>query len=399
MKSIVRSVLSVLQDRMAEPRRFIQVLAGPRQVGKTTLVSQFVAGCSVPVTSLTTEMADGSSAQWISYQWERVRAQMQVAAETEHILIIDEVHKLDNWSEVVKKEWDADTWNKLNIKLILLGSSRLLLKDGLTESLLGRFELIRVPHWSFGEMREAFDVSLEQYIYFGGYPGAAAFMSDERRWRKYVQHSIIAPAIESDVLMTKRIYKPTLLRQLFDLGCSYSGELLSYTKMVGQLQDAGNVSTLADYLCTLDEANLLCGLQKYAGDVARRYHSIPKLQVFNSALMTAYQGRGFQRELLDPQRWGRWVENCVGMHLLNHKDDDDYRVYYWRERDAEVDFVLRFFDGRTLAIEVKSGRRMDNAGLHLFAERFHPDRVLIVGKNAFPLDMFLSTSPARLLLP
>lgn len=397
LRMIIRDVFYELQSRMQEPRRFIQVLAGPRQVGKTTLVEQFAAQSVVPVTSLTTEMADTNDKQWISLQWERVRSQMQVLGQQEHILIIDEIHKINNWSEIIKKEWDADTRNKVNIKLILLGSSRLLLKDGLTESLLGRFELIRVGHWSFAEMQKAFGFTLNQYIYFGGYPGAATFVGNEKRWRKYVNASIVDPAIENDVLMTARIYKPALLRSLFDLGCAYSGELLSYNKIVGQLQDKGSIVTIANYLQVLGEANLLAGIQKFAGDIARQYQSTPKFQVFNNALLSAYQGHGIDNECMDPERWGRWVESAVGAHLLNSAEEDDYSLYYWRERDAEVDFVLRFRDGHTLAIEVKTGRRSDNKGLHIFDDRFHPDKRLIVGKDAMPLDVFFKVMPSELM--
>ena len=292
---IIRDVFYELQSRMQEPRKFIQVIAGPRQVGKTTIVEQFAAQAKVPVTSLTAEMAEANDSHWVSLQWERVRSQMQVLKQQEHVLIIDEIHKINNWSEVIKKEWDADTKNKVNIKLILLGSSRLLLKNGLTESLLGRFELIRVGHWSFAEMEQAFGFTLPQYIYYGAYPGAATFVGNEKRWRKYIHSSIVDPAIENDVLQTTRIYKPSLLRSLFDLGCSYSGELLSYNKIVGQLQEKGSIVTIANYLQVLDESNLLAGIQKFAGDIARQYQSTPKFQVFNNALLSAYQGHGMDK--------------------------------------------------------------------------------------------------------
>lgn len=394
---IIRDVFYELQSRMQEPRKFIQVLAGPRQVGKTTIVEQFAAQAKVPVTSLTAEMAEANDNHWISLQWERVRSQMQVLKQQEHVLIIDEIHKINNWSEVIKKEWDADTKNKVNIKLILLGSSRLLLKNGLTESLLGRFELIRVGHWSFAEMEQAFGFTLPQYIYYGAYPGAATFVGNEKRWRKYIHSSIVDPAIENDVLQTTRIYKPSLLRSLFDLGCSYSGELLSYNKIVGQLQDKGSIVTIANYLQVLDESNLLAGIQKFAGDIARQYQSTPKFQVFNNALLSAYQGHGMDKEMMNPERWGRWVESAVGSHLLNNAEEDEYSVYYWRERDAEVDYVLQFRDGQTLAIEVKTGRRSDNKGLHIFEDKFHPNKRLIVGKDAMPLDVFFHSLPSQLL--
>ena len=387
---ITRQQLSVLKTRMEEPRRFIQVLAGPRQVGKTTLVQQFVQQTNTPVLSVSADLVEPTNKEWIILQWETVRSKMRIQQLTEYILIIDEIQRINDWSAVVKREWDADTQQGINIKVILLGSSRLLLKDGLTESLFGRFELIRMTHWTFSEMREAFDFSLDEYIYFGGYPGGATLRSDENRWLDYMQHAIIEPGIEKDVLMTKRILKPALMRQLFEIGCSYSSEELSFTKVLGQLQDAGNVTTLSNYLYTLSEANLLGGLQKYAKDKARRYQSSPKFMVYNTALLSALHGKGFDAERESPERWGRWVESAVGAYLLNLAEIYGYNVYYWRENNDEVDFVLENRNKELLAIEVKSGHRIDNAGVHVFEQKFHPIHTFIVGSNAFTTEEFLS---------
>ena len=387
---ITRQQLSVLKTRMEEPRRFIQVLAGPRQVGKTTLVQQFVQQTNTPVLSVSADLVEPTNKEWIILQWETVRSKMRIQQLTEYILIIDEIQRINDWSAVVKREWDADTQQGINIKVILLGSSRLLLKDGLTESLFGRFELIRMTHWTFAEMREAFDFSLDEYIYFGGYPGGATLRSDENRWLDYMQHAIIEPCIEKDVLMTKRILKPALMRQLFEIGCSYSSEELSFTKVLGQLQDAGNVTTLSNYLYTLSEANLLGGLQKYAKDKARRYQSSPKFMVYNTALLSALHGKGFDAERESPERWGRWVESAVGAYLLNQAEIYGYNVYYWRENNDEVDFVLENRNKELLAIEVKSGHRIDNAGVHVFEQKFHPIHTFIVGSNAFTTEEFLS---------
>lgn len=386
---IVRRQLYTLQERLAEPRRFIQVLAGPRQVGKTTLIRQLVELLKVPVSSETADGVEENDSEWIADRWNAVRMEMRLTGQTEHVLIIDEIHKIARWSEIVKREWDADTRMGVNIKVVLLGSSRLMLREGLKESLAGRFELIRMPHWSYAEMKEAFGVSLEQYIYFGGYPGAAALMDKETRWRNYVRNAIIAPAIDKDVLLTKRILKPALLRQLFELGCGYSGELLSFNKIIGQLQDAGNTSTLANYLNTLDEAHLLCGFQKYARDMARKYQSVPKYQVYNTALMSVYKGNGFAVELKDRRRWGRWVESAIGTHIINYAEEYGYKVYYWRKSEGqEVDFVIERGE-ELLAIEVKSGRRTDNEGLHLFRDQFHPTQTLVVGSGGIPVETFL----------
>jgi len=320
---------------------------------------------------------------------------MMIRSIGEFLLVIDEVQKIENWSEIVKKEWDADTRNQLNLKVVLLGSSRLLLKKGLTESLAGRYELIRMPHWSLREMQDAFGVTLDEYIYYGGYPGPAHLIKDERRWRKYIKDSLVAPAIEKDVVMTSNIYKPALMNQLFELGCSYSAEILSLTKLMGQLQDAGNVTTLAGYLEILDQCALLTAIQKYANDEARKRGSVPKYQVYNNALLTAYRGRGFITDRTDTQAWGRWVESAVGAHLMSMADELDYEVYYWREpsrsreeKDKEVDFII-VNNGEVTAIEVKSGRRGMNAGLPAFVEAFHPKRSFVVGSGGVSVEDFL----------
>lgn len=383
-----RAQLGELVKRMGEPRGMIQVISGPRQVGKSTMVKQMLQ--EVPLASMLVS-ADGVAKEntaWIGEVWETARARMRVGRYAEYLLVIDEVHKIDNWSEEVKKQWDADTFNDVNLKVVILGSSRLLLKDGLTESLAGRYELIRMPHWSYREMRDAFGMDVEHYIFFGGYPGGARLVGNEVRWRRYVKDGIIAPAIERDILMTKTVYKPGLMKQLFELGCTYSGEEISLTKLLGQLQDAGNVTTLAGYLATLDESQLLCGLQKYAHDNARKYNSVPKLFVYNTSLLSALSGWKFQQVYTAPKEWGRWVESAVGMHILNQAEEWDYKVYYWREGNKEVDFVIES-NRQCVAIEVKSGRRTTNAGLPEFIKRFGPRHSFVVGSGGVPVEEFL----------
>lgn len=392
---IIRPQLKILQDRLEEPRRFIQVLAGPRQIGKTTLIDQLVARLQVPVSSITADTVAPENIEWIADQWEAVRKTMELAQQQEHVLIIDEIQRLNNWSEMVKREWDYDTRYRMNIKVILLGSSRLLIQDGLNESLAGRFELIHMLHWSFPEMQEAFGFTMEQYIYFGGYPGAAILVSDERRWRNYMRRTIINPSIEKDVLMTKRILKPELMRRLFELGASYSAELVSFNKLIGQLQDAGNTTTMANYLTVLDEADLLCGLQQYSPDKIRRYRSIPKFQVFNTALQSACQANTYSNIYIDRQRWGRWVESAVGAHLLNGAADGEYQVYYWRDGNDEMDFVLVRGE-EVLGLEVKSGRRTAGNGMAAFKRRFPTAKTLVIGTGGLALDLFFRTSPEQL---
>ena len=391
----IRKQYHTLKARIQEPRRFMQVLAGPRQVGKSTLVGQVLQKVPIPYSVEVADAIDPKDRDWIRRVWEGARTTMTLRGEAERLLVIDEIQKIDNWSEVVKREWDEDTRKHLNLKVVLLGSSRLLLKRGLTESLAGRFELIRLGHWSYQEMHDAFGVTLDEYIYFGGYPGAAHMIGDEKRWRKYIKDSLVAPVIEKDVLMTSNIYKPALMKQLFELGCGYSAEILSLTKLMGQLQDAGNVTTLASYLEILDQCALLTGLQKYANDDARKRGFIPKYQVYNNALLTAYKGRSFLTDRTDTTLWGRWVESTIGVHLLGMAEEADYQVYYWREparnkadKDKEVDFII-VNDGEVTAIEVKSGRRGMNSGLPVFVEAFHPRKSFVVGSGGVSLEDFL----------
>lgn len=385
----IRAEYQEVKERLEEPRMFIQVIAGPRQVGKSTLVEQVLDKITLPYNSYSADAELNANQSWISNVWDAARNEMDYRKEPEHILVIDEIQKIDNWSEVVKKEWDRDTREKRKLKVLLLGSSRLLLQQGLTESLAGRFELIRMGHWSFREMQEAFGWTLDQYIYYGGYPGTAPLVSNEVRWKRYVKDSLVESALSNDVLATTNVYKPALLKRLFELGCSYSGELLSLTKMMGQLQDKGNVTTLANYIQVLDECHLLAGLQKYSGDNARRYASVPKYQVYNNALMNVYATSSFEEQRLDLEKWGRLVESAVGSHLLNYADKLDYKVYYWREKNNEVDFVVER-NHKIWAIEVKSGKRGMNKGLGLFREAFHPYRAFVVGTDGISVEDFLS---------
>lgn len=254
---------------------------------------------------------------------------------------------------------------------------------------MGRFETIRLAHWSFREMAEAFDFDLEDYLYFGGYPGSAPLICDEPRWRNYVNTGLIEPSIEKDILMMTRVDKPALLRKLFHLGCRYSGQELSYTKMMGQLQDAGNTVTLAHYLELLGHAGLICGLPKYAGQEHRRRASSPKLNVLNMALMSAGSGYGKREAQADRSYRGRMAESAVGAHLVNTAATD-CRLHYWRDGTHEVDFVLERGQ-RLVAIEVKSGSVPNKfVGMDAFEKSFGNCRRLAIGDGGIPLAEFLS---------
>ena len=384
-----RAQFQEILSRINEPRSKIQVIVGPRQVGKSTLIGQVLEECTLPFDSYSADDVTGVSADWLTQVWESQRMKMAVRGENKRLMVIDEIQKIRNWSETVKAEWDRDTREKRQLIVVLLGSSRMWIEKGLTESLAGRFELIRLSHWTYTEMKDCFGWSLPQYVYFGGYPGAAQYIQNETRWRNYVKDALIEPSISKDVLMDTRIMKPQLLRQLFEIGSSYSGELLSLTKIAAQLQDAGNVTTLAGYLHLLDECGLLCGLQKYAEDEARKYNSVPKFQVHNSALRNVYADEDFSEVIEDAKLWGRYVESAVGTHLVSQAQIYDYKVYYWRDKKDEVDFVL-VRRNKKVAIEVKSGRRTTNQGLAVFSQLYHPHKALVVGSGGLPFEDFLS---------
>ncbi len=368
---------------------------GARQIGKSTTVKQVMNDIDIPFMLYTADNIPTTNNTWISDCWNAVRSLMRNNNLPEMILVIDEIQKISNWSEAVKKEWDDDTMHDRNIKVLLLGSSRVMLERGLSESLAGRFEEIRMSHWSYKEMVDCFGFTLDQYLYYGGYPGAASLIGDEDRFSQYIQSSIIDATINKDILLDTPISKPALLRQTFELGAAYSGELLSLTKMLGSLQDAGNTVTLAGYINLLNESGLLCGLSKYSVDMARRRASIPKFQVYNNALKTVYNAQSFERSIVDRKLWGRIFESGIGAHLISQAFTHRFEVFYWREKDAEVDFILRK-KGVVVAIEVKSNAEKNTAGLEKFRQLYNPQAAFIVGDGGISAEDFLSMNIANL---
>lgn len=382
-----------LRGRLKEEVQFIQVITGPRQVGKTTMAEQLSEWVDFPCHFSSADHVSAPGTFWISQQWDVARTRTQ-DAET-GLFIIDEIQKIKNWSEVVKAKWDDDRKNERSLHVLILGSSRLQMQEGLTESLTGRFEQIVLPHWSYSEMNEAFGVTLDEFIYFGGYPGSAPFFEEERRWKNYIQNAFIEPTISKDILMLSRVRKPALLKALFELTSSYSGQILSYNKMLGQLHDAGNTTTLADYLELLNQAGLMRGLNKYSLKKVKQKRSSPKLHTYNTALINAQKQESFSELKNDPSSWGRIVENAVGAHLLNKALVEDFEIFYWRERDDEVDFVLQ--QGNScIALKVKSGRTAVAKGMSAFTDKFNPEKSLIVGKQGIPLEKFFKMNPANL---
>lgn len=407
-----RKQINTLRQRLHEPPRFMVVVSGPRQVGKTTLVRQVLTDYQgesrfIAADRPAPEMGDPFSAQsatasaqllasapatseWLIQQWMQARARARMLPEgVRYALAIDEIQKIPRWSEIVKGLWDADRAENLPLHVILLGSSPWLMQKGLTESLAGRYEPISMTHWSYEEMQAAFDLSLDEFIYFGGYPGCASMIRDESRWRHYVRTALIQPNIQKDILQITRVDKPALLKALFELGCgAYSGQIIAYDKLRGQLADAGNTTTLAHYLELLSQAGLLSGLSKFAIQAFRKRASSPKLNVHNTALVSALAGYSFAEAYSDRSYWGRLVESVVGAHLINTASVDSM-VQYWRESPHEVDFVLT--NGRRiLGIEVKSGAKYAvPRGLETFAEKFKGARTMIVGEGGVSLAEFL----------
>lgn len=381
-----RVLVSQLTKRLIEPRKFIQIVAGPRQTGKTTAVLQALEQLKSQKHFVSADDPNLVSAEWLRNEWELARA---FAKKNEAILVIDEIQKISNWSSMVKLLWDEDSRLNVSLKVVLTGSSSLLLQKGLTESLMGRFEILYSPHWSYSECKEAFGYSLEDFLFYGGYPGAASLIKDENRWIRYIGTSIVEPTISQDVLMMEEVRKPALLRSLFMLGSGYSAQELSFTKILGQLQDAGNTVTLAHYLELLGRANILTGLQNYSGNQIRSRKSSPKFLVYDTSLMTYANGKNRRQLLENSIERGRLVESAVGAYLLARGKEEGLEVYWWRERNCEVDFVIKK-GSRLTAIEVKSGR-VKNVGGSLVFKKLYPEAFsLIIGSTNFNLEDFLS---------
>ena len=390
-----RTHLQVLTTRMQEPRKFIQVVMGPRQVGKTTMVTQLADKMKKGYHFISADAVAASNTTWLTQQWETARLIMKQENAPEFLLIVDEIQKISNWSETVKLLWDEDSRNALHLKVILLGSSRLLLQQGLTESLAGRFETTYMGHWSLQEMQTAFGWTVNEYVWFGGYPGAATLIRDEARWKAYINQSLIETSISKDILMLTRIDKPALLKRLFELGCLYSGQILSMTKILGQLQDHGNTVTLSHYLELLDTAGLLAGIEKYSTNPLRIRSSSPKFQVHNTALISAQRNESFSDMGLQPDLWGRMVESAISAHLINYALAGGYSLHYWRERNDEVDFVIAN-KGKLIGIEVKTNQTASTKGMAAFQKTFNPDKILLIGDSGLPWQEFLLLDPSGL---
>lgn len=390
-----RSHFQELTKRLLEPKRFIQVISGPRQVGKTTLVQQVLDEIKLPFIYITADAVANTDIKWLEQQWQNARLILKTNQYSELILVIDEIQKIQNWSETVKANWDADIRDKVNIKLVLLGSSRLLIQKGLTESLTGRFETIYMGHWNYSEMSFAFGLSEEEYVWYGGYPGAVGLIKDEKRWNDYLLQSLIETTISKDILLLERINKPALLKNLFELGCIFSGQILSFTKILGQLLDAGNTTTLSHYLNLLDNVGLLTGLEKFSKGIIMQRSSSPKFQVQNTALLSSLSNYNFTEALTNPDVWGRHIESAIGAHLLQAAKNSDIQLYYWREGNFEVDFVLEN-KNRIVGIEVKSGISKFTSGMNRFNDQYKPHKMYLISENGLSWKEFLKINPGEL---
>lgn len=415
-----RSQAALLRERLAEPPKTIQAVFGPRQSGKTTIVKQALrtsphryyyyavdalgadetSSSDIPAAP-SVEYGGERDRRWLVTSWEHARAEAD--RHDGCILVLDEIQHIPDWSRTVKGLWEGDRSNNLPLRVVVLGSAPMAIQSSLNESLMGRFELIRVGHWSFTEMADAFDFDLPQYVFFGGYPGAASLASHwpprwseyEDRWREYIREAIVRPTIDRDVLAMTRVDKPPLLRQAFDLAVRHSGQMLPYHKMLGRLQDAGNATTVARYVDLLSAAGLLTGLENYSANVLRMRRSTPKFNALNTALVTSASNYGFVEAQDDRTLWGRLVESTVGAHLLNTAGSV-HQVHYWRDKDGnEVDFVMTA-GPQVVGIEVKSGTKVRTThGMRVFNERFGPHRTLLVAPDdttpgTVPLAEFLS---------
>lgn len=383
-----RDIELQIRARLTEKARFIQVMTGPRQVGKTTAVKQALQDLGLPSSYCVADLPAPPEPEWIEAQWKHARHKAREQGPV--ILVLDEVQKIERWSEVVKKLWDEDREHGLDLRVAVLGSSALLLQWGLVESLAGRFELLRCGHWTFKECRDCFGWDLDTFLYFGGYPGAAPLIAGQERWAEYVRNSLIETAISKDVLLMNRIEKPALLRKVFVLACEYAAEILTYQKMLGQLADAGNTTTLAGYGQLLMSAYLIAVLEKYSEKKIKRRASSPKWLPLNTALITAVSQKKFEELRGDPEAWGRLVEAAVGAYLFHECDKRGWGLFYWREGNQEVDYVVRK-GSDLIALEVKSGKKKHRgSGLAVFQKRFRRVKSLVIGTPGIALVDFFT---------
>ena len=375
--------------------KVLHILVGPRQTGKTTAAEQIAGQWKGETVVAAADATLPPGGEWIQAQWDL--ALTKCGHRKKVLLVLDEIQKVHRWSEVIKMLWDRELKNPKGLSVLLLGSSALLVQKGLTESLAGRFFKHRCNHWSYPQMKEAFGWSLDEWIFFGGYPGSAQYRENEGNWKRYITDSLVETVLSRDVLQLQTVTKPALLRHLFGLAAAYPAQIFSYNKMLGQLQDAGNTTTLAHYLKLLESAFLASGLESYRSGKAGKRGSSPKLILWNNALVSAQRSLSFSQMKQDGSAWGRLVENAVGGHLLNRLNLPSDQVFYWRaDQDKEVDFIVKTPE-KTWALEVKSGRKNKASGLEFFLKKNPKSKALIIGTGGMELEEFFKSDPNQLL--
>ena len=361
-----RAFVTQLAQRFTAVQPFIQVVVGPRQVGKTTGVRQLLAQGPWPHHYANADDVLVSDRSWLLEHWQQALLQGEGA-----LLVVDEIQKVANWPETIKALWDAKPGR---LRVLLLGSSALEIHAGATESLAGRFELLRVHHWTYAELKAAFDYDLPRYLTFGGYPGAVSLEHDPDRWYAYMKDAIVEAVIGKDILQSHKVTNPALFRQAFQILCAYPAQEISYTKLLGQLQDRGNTDLIKHYIALYGGAFMLHALQKYSPRAWLTRSSSPKMLPACPALFSMVAGVNVSK---NTEERGRAFELAVGAELVQQPG----QVFYWRERNDEVDFVYQ--DRAALyAIEVKSGRKKSAKGLDAFlAQVPHALRVIVSPEN------------------
>ncbi len=376
-----RKQVQLLSSRMAEARNpFIQFIIGPRQTGKTTMFVQALAHLDLASHVVSADDVANPTPEWVATEWQQAR-NLAKRSGARVVFVVDEIQKVAGWAGTVKGLYDKDRREGADVKPVLTGSSSLLLQKGLEESLMGRFEIVRCTHWSYAECREAFGYTLDDYLFLGGYPAVELFRDDEARWRDYVRDAIVEPTLSRDILEMGQVRKPALMRNLFYLCAAYSGQELSYNKMLGQLQEAGSVVTISSYLDAMGKAHMIAALMKFSRKEVKKRASSPRLMVYDTALLNACAGRGRQTALEVPEFRGHLVESAVGARLLARAADEHFELFWWREGAREVDFVVAGND-ELVAIEVKSGGTSAQGGMVSFLEKYPSARRVVVGGSA-----------------
>lgn len=343
----------VLRQRLSEPAPGrIQLLTGPRQVGKTTVLLELAAELRPVAVYIAADSAEASLPGYLDRVW--VQAEELAELHGRAVVLLDEVHALPDWAGRLKAEWDRLRRRRIPVHVVASGSSALRLAGASRESLAGRFERMTLTHWTVSSLAEVFGLdpaeAAEQLVRRGGYPGAMAYRDDPDRWAAYVRDAIVEPAIGRDILALGAVRKPGLLRQVFAVCTGSPAGIVSLQKIQGRLQDSGALETIAHYLELLEEAYLVAAVRKYSARAARRRSAPPKLITLSNALLAVSDPLGSPDAEAEPARFGAWLENACLAHAWN----SGQTVMYWREEPFEVDGVISGSWG-SWAVEVKTG--------------------------------------------